>query len=303
MIVGLLDMSGRTRFVPNARQGLLGSSDDGMADEAETTATDNVGDDLLGVPPMAGHDLGSLLGALAFAPGFDAEPGLTRFFGGGGGGASGNSSAASTGATPEQGGDVLTDGSIKQRIFSNLERGDLPAENVRAIVLHRTGGSTANSTLEAWKTKPEGTHFLIDNDGTIYQTAGLDKSTWHVGPIRARSEVERTWSPEEKKKIADVMAAGARTGRKYPALHDYELTKDYPARYPYNGDSIGIEVVGVYDTPQLAFVPPTQAQLKSVGSLVEALKTKFGLTNADIYHHGVISYKDDAHTEGKGLGY
>ncbi len=159
--------------------------------------------------------------------------------------------------------------------------------------------------MEAWKTKPTGTHFLIDNDGTIYQTANLDKQTTHVGNIRSRAEDERTLTPEERKEIARMAAANKGKDFKYYTddLHRHELTKAYPDRFPHNGDSIGIEVVGDYDKTQAAFVPPTAAQLASVGRLVEALKQRFALTNGDVFHHAAISYKDKASTEGKGLGY
>lgn len=104
-----------------------------------------------------------------------------------------------------------------------------------------------------------------------------------------------------------VRAGQASERAKNKALHDYELAKAYPQRYPHNGDSIGIEVVGDYlgdlDKKDRAFVPPTQAQRESVAKLVEALKTRFGLKNEDVYHHADISYKDKNRTEGKGLGY
>jgi len=78
-------------------------------------------------------------------------------------------------------------------------------------------------------------------------------------------------------------------------------TKDYPDRYPYNGDSIGIEVVGKFDGDTKQFAPPTEAQLNSVHRLVASLQRKYELTDDDVYTHGGISYKQES--EGQGLGY
>ena len=42
-----------------------------------------------------------------------------------------------------------------------------PIGTVKSIVLHRTGSSNAQSVLNAWENKPEGTHFLISETGKI----------------------------------------------------------------------------------------------------------------------------------------
>ena len=106
--------------------------------------------------------------------------------------------------------------------------------NPIAIVLHRTQSPTAASTLETWKTRPYGTHFLIDTDGTIYQCASLYKYTQHVGDIKAKN-LELNGKNSADYKIY--------TGKTYQKVSDIEKTKSYPDRYPINSDSIGIEVV------------------------------------------------------------
>jgi uncharacterized Zn-binding protein involved in type VI secretion/N-acetyl-anhydromuramyl-L-alanine amidase AmpD len=195
-----------------------------------------------------------------------------------------------------------TEDSIKQEIFSNLEHG--PLLKVNAIVLHRTGGKTAASALAAYKGgKQEGTHYLIDVDGTIYQTASLDKFTYHVGKLRSRAKEEGSIADEEKKEIEVFDKKYKGKSGYLSKLSEFEIKKQYPKRYPYNRDSIGIEVAGEYDVVVKAFASPTEAQIRSVARLVELLKSKYGLTNKDIYHHGEISYKDEMHTEGKNLGY
>ena len=46
------------------------------------------------------------------------------------------------------------------------------------IAIHYLGVNAQNNTIEA---DGEGAHFYIYWDGTIYQAAGLDAVTWHVG--------------------------------------------------------------------------------------------------------------------------
>ncbi len=62
----------------------------------------------------------------------------------------------------------------------NIKPERIPAEGneQRYIAIHYLGVNGENNVLE---TDGEGTHFYIYWDGTIYQTAGLDAVTWHVG--------------------------------------------------------------------------------------------------------------------------
>ena len=76
------------------------------------------------------------------------------------------------------------------RRFSTIERGKL--DKVNGIIVHQTGGSTAESSFNSYKnTGANGAHFLIDKDGTIYQTASVFKITYHVGNIRSRCYMEK----------------------------------------------------------------------------------------------------------------
>ncbi len=157
-----------------------------------------------------------------------------------------------------------------------------------AIVLHRTVSSTASSALNAFASGI-GTHFLIDKDGTIYQTASLNKHTAHVGPIRSRCLVEGTCPPDEARRLATL---------KPKQGHDHEKTKIYPDRYPMNEDSIGIEVVAMYHPTTKVWDTPTSEQSSSIRNLIEILKRSYALTDSDIYPHDTISRK----TEGEGQG-
>ena len=78
-----------------------------------------------------------------------------------------------------------------------------------------------------------GAHFLIDKDGTIYQTARLTQKTWHVGRLQSRCVAELKCSAPKKWDPSGT--------------HKSESSKSWPARYPSNEDSIGIELVGRFD--------------------------------------------------------
>jgi hypothetical protein len=184
----------------------------------------------------------------------------------------------------------LTDPNITQTKIPQLENGPMAAVN--GIVMHRTEGSTASGTIGHWKgqSNPSGTHFIIDRDGTIHQTASLNNSTSHVGKIRSRGEVEGTLTPEDKQQL---VTARAKPTSDTLDVHRLESRKDYPQRYPNNSDSVGIEVVGTYDEKTKRWQEPTEQQLESVRRLVGILQSNYGLNNKDVYEHDKISYKTD----------
>lgn len=188
--------------------------------------------------------------------------------------------------------------SLQVKIFPKLEHGQL--SDVKAIVLHRTGSSSAQSTFSHYAQQSLGAHYLIDTDGTIYQTAGLGKKTAHVGEIKSKCFAKTSCETAEQNLLQTLQRLTG--GRKKHAVHDLEKNKHYPDRYPMNEDSIGIEVVGMYNE-QTGYGPPTDEQLESVKKLVEVLKEQFSLTNDDVYAHTLIATKDEKNTEGLFLGY
>ncbi|MGQ4583910.1 N-acetylmuramoyl-L-alanine amidase [Lysobacter sp. F60174L2] len=171
-----------------------------------------------------------------------------------------------------------------------LEHGRL--QGPHAIVLHRTVSSTARNSLNAFA-RGIGTHFLIDKDGTIYQTASLLQKTYHVGPIRSRCFEEGTCDAAEQ---AAVESLERRQG--YRDVHNREKVKPYPDRFPMNEGSVGIEVVAMYTEATRQWDPPTPEQSESITLLARILKTQYSLTDADIYEHDRISRK----TAGEGAG-
>ncbi len=172
------------------------------------------------------------------------------------------------------------------RKIAALEKGGM--DGPVAIVLHRTDSSNLQSPLQSFE-KGIGTHFIVDKDGTVYQTASLLKRTHHVGRIKSRCMDSGSCSAEESKLIRSW---GWAPGK----VHDHEKKKSYPERYPMNADSVGIEVVADHDGSR--WEAPTSAQSQAIAAVVTILKAEYGITDDDIYEHDKISYK----TAGEGAG-
>jgi N-acetyl-anhydromuramyl-L-alanine amidase AmpD len=185
----------------------------------------------------------------------------------------------------------IIDGRVTVQIAPNLEHGALSAVN--ALVMHQTGGSTAESTLEKYKNKgASGAHFLNVKDGTIYQTAHDDKRTFHVGKIQSRCDNLKSCSPDDATAIRTIMHPKKKVPfpTKVAQLHEHEMKKAYPNRYPTNDDSVGIEVVG--KPIKGIYEDPTDKQAESVRWLVAGLLELFALGTDDVYRHPEVSRKD-----------
>jgi N-acetyl-anhydromuramyl-L-alanine amidase AmpD len=165
---------------------------------------------------------------------------------------------------------------IVQKIFPLIEKGPMPI--VHGIIVHQTKSPTAAATFNSYLQGNNGAHFLIEKDGTIYQTARIDRKTWHVGKLRARCLLEltckpaKTWSPK--------------------LTHLQESQKSWPQRFPSNDDSIGIELVGEFLEPTKTYVVTTEQQNKSLKWLVKELQTTLYISATEIFRHPVASYKD-----------
>ena len=170
-------------------------------------------------------------------------------------------------------------------VSKNLERKPMP--KVNGVIVHQTGGSKASSTFNNYaQTGAKGAHFLIDKDGCIYQTAALNMTTVHVGPLRSRCEAESSCSAEENKlnKKWDVKAMDRR-----------EQSKEAGTRYPANKDAIGIELVGaaskVAGQTDEVYDKVTDAQNESLAWLVQQLQLEFEFPNTEVFRHPDVSRK------------
>ncbi len=175
---------------------------------------------------------------------------------------------------------------IKLAISHNIERGDMSVIN--GIIVHQTDASTSQSTFNSYKNaKANGAHFLIDKDGTIYQTASIYKKTWHVGMLRSRCAAELCCKP--------ITPFNAKLE------NQTEKKKTFPFRYPSNEDSIGIELVGKSFTKPLPKKPNnveyetvTAEQNASLKWLVKELSMTFGVSMNEVFRHPDVSFKTES---------
>jgi N-acetyl-anhydromuramyl-L-alanine amidase AmpD len=177
---------------------------------------------------------------------------------------------------------------IKLAICQTIQKN--PLLSIRGIVVHQTNGPTAQAAFNSYKRGINGAHFLIDKDGTIYQTASVKYQTWHVGQLRARCLATLTCSKADAKLFSKWNV---------DAYHRREMAKSIPDRYPSNKDSIGIELVGqafpldinvkeedrIYETV-------TQQQNASLKWLIRELRVTMGVPLTEIFRHPDISYKN-----------
>lgn len=183
--------------------------------------------------------------------------------------------------------DYLQNAGVTFDPITKLENG--PLRGPVAIVMHRTAGSTVQSAMAAYRSSGFGTHFTIDKDGAIFQTASLKLFTRHVGTIAPRCLREGTCLADEEVKLNSLS---------YKGKHDHERKKIYPARYPINEDSIGIEVVARHIAHEARWDPPTGHQQESISRLIAILFKEFSITSSDVYEHDKIAHK----TLGEGAG-
>lgn len=101
-----------------------------------------------------------------------------------------------------------------------------------------------------------------------------------------------------RRALFDRQGRHEKTGFSPKAINTHENANPYPIRYPNNGDSVGIEVVGAYHEQTKTWDAPTTEQTASITKLVGILQREYGLDDHDIYKHDTISYK----TQGEGDG-
>ncbi len=177
-------------------------------------------------------------------------------------------------------GGIATNPEITQHIVATLAHGRLGV--VHGIVVHQTGGATAEAAFAGYVSRPYGTHFLIDKAGKIYQTASLLYYTAHIGPIKARCLAEHSCLPVDMRALAHFSPSGE---------NRREMAKPFPTRYPSNRDSVGIELVGEIDKRTGEYVTVTDAQNRSLHWLVQGLALALHVSMHEIYRHPQLSRK------------
>lgn len=180
-------------------------------------------------------------------------------------------------------------------IRPKIERGAMDAVN--GIIVHQTGGSNAIGSLSSYEQdNANGAHFLVDKDGTIYQTASVYKRCNHAGALKSRCMSEQRCSPADLKALA-----GKSVGK---AIGRVESAKSWPDRYPGNSDSIGIELVGKARKATLeeraqwkedeVYEPLTEAQQSSLEWLLRKLSATLQVSMTEVFRHPTVSWKNSS---------
>lgn len=184
---------------------------------------------------------------------------------------------------------MVLDQRVIKAIRPSIERG--PMKVVRGLIVHQTGGATAQSSLDSYqRASANGAHFLIDKDGTIYQTASIKRQTWHVGKLKSRCRLEARCSTAEQKLNATFA----------PSLENKrEMRKVVPDRFPSNQDAIGIELVGealprgaAIPEEKKTYEPVTEAQNKALRWLVRELSVTLNIPLTEVFRHPTVSRKN-----------
>lgn len=179
------------------------------------------------------------------------------------------------------------------KIFNKIQRGEM--DQVNGIVVHQTDSPTASSTFNSYQNAgANGAHFLIDRDGTIYQTASLHRVTWHVGRMQSRCVLTKKCQPAELKKMFDL----ENTGRN-KEVNRLEKQKNFPDRFPNNTDSIGIEIVGMAKGVYMdnnkkvdVYEVVNELQNNSLKWLLYELTDTLKVPMSEIYRHPDIGRKN-----------
>jgi N-acetyl-anhydromuramyl-L-alanine amidase AmpD len=182
---------------------------------------------------------------------------------------------------------VVADARVRRAIKPAIEGRPMPT--VHGIIVHQTDSASAASTLGQY-TRPgsNGAHFLIDKDGTVYQTASVLKQTRHVGILKSRCISTRMCSASEFKAASKL---------KIHDLSRREQAKPWPQRFPSNQDAIGIELVGKFLPATGKYESVTAAQSASLRWLVRELTIELGVPAHEVFRHPEVSYKQISEAE------
>ena len=180
---------------------------------------------------------------------------------------------------------------------------------ITGVIVHQTDADTSASSLSSYtRPKANGAHFLIDTDGTIYQTAAIYQRTNHVGPLKARCLAWGALKPC----ASDYAKPGV------DAMHRIEMRKPASDRYPSNMEAIGIEMVGRarlplgFKDPDLrkkrsaeqlrgefgVYDMPTAAQNQSLSWLVKVLEESMQIAPGEVFRHPLVSRKNKTEAQG-----
>lgn len=169
----------------------------------------------------------------------------------------------------------------------------------KGIIVHQTGDAArvpVANIIRYWaNTRGSGTHFIIDRNGTVYQTASIKSQCWHVGKLRPRCKLPASQDPARPSPApsCNYPAYGpSMTSAQRDAIASAEAARSVPARFPANADSIGIEVVGAAPPPGHSYETASAAQNLSLKWLVQSLIRTFNIDPREVWRHPIVSYKE-----------
>jgi len=180
---------------------------------------------------------------------------------------------------------IIVEPKVQQRRFAGIEQGRI--SDVNGIIVHQTYSRTVPFGSYS-QPGANGSHFVVDKDGTIYQTASLYQRVNHVGPIKARCVLEASCTADEYKNFKTMSAKN---------IGLYERDKPYPQRFPSNQDSIGIELVGWADDDpankngEKIYEQVTDAQNASLQWIIDHLRDTIGKPLVEIRRHPDVARK------------
>jgi len=147
-----------------------------------------------------------------------------------------------------------------KKIYKNLEHGKMVS--AKNIVLHQTGTPTLKHSENNYgnPSTKAGAHYLIDKDGTVYQTANKEYIAWHVGKPTTDVKnsnsigIEMVGEPTGETEVVD--------GVTYPVYEN--ITKeqqgglDILLKELY--DELGLGKSDVYKHPEVSRKTPSEAR-------------------------------------------
>lgn len=163
------------------------------------------------------------------------------------------------GLNPDEAG-LSKNSNIKIDLIPAMTRNTKMSSVIKAIILHRTvSPNYQGERMKKMKDKIPGAHFFVDKDGTIYQTVSLNNVAAHL-------------YDHKKQMYSDY----------FNVLHNY--------------NTIGIEVVGMYNKITKTWEDLTLPQIESVKLLVKQIQQEYNISKDNIYPHEKVQRK----TKGEG---
>lgn len=174
---------------------------------------------------------------------------------------------------------------------------------VAGIVLHQTSSNYTAKTLAEYAFRPsgEGTHFLINPAGQIFQTARINQKCWHIGRIQSYCQQLHRCAVDDQAMLERIAREyqGNKTERDR-RIDAWEQRKKSADRYPKNADALGIEVVGA--PVRGVYVRATEAQNNASKFLVRELLSTLRLDRGRVFPHGMIDPRKEE-SEGRTIEY